>query len=154
MHIDTHRSFRVSLWLSGKESTCQCKQCKRCGLDLWVRKIHWRRKWQPTPVFLHGKFQGRRSLAGYSPWGCKQLDTAEQLNNNFLDINTLVVGFKLSATSLLNSWKYKLVLRSCSIPLWDSSSHLCAAPWTVARQAPLSMGFSRRESWGGWPRPH
>ena len=38
-----------------------------------------RRKWQPTPVFLPGKFHGQRSLAGYSPWGCKELDTTEPL---------------------------------------------------------------------------
>ena len=37
----------------------------------------WRKKWQPTPVFLPGKSQGQRSLVGYSPWGHKELDTAE-----------------------------------------------------------------------------
>ena len=36
----------------------------------WVRKILWRRKWQPILVFLPGKSHGQRSLAGYSPWGC------------------------------------------------------------------------------------
>jgi len=41
---------------------------KSCGLDPWVRKIPWRRKWQPIPVFLPGKSNGQRSLAGYSPW--------------------------------------------------------------------------------------
>ena len=41
--------------------------------DPWVQKIPWRRKWQPTPVFLPGKFQGQKSLAGHSPWGCKEL---------------------------------------------------------------------------------
>ena len=35
-----------------------------------VRKIPWRGKWQPTPLYLPGKFHGQRSLAGYSPWGC------------------------------------------------------------------------------------
>ena len=39
------------------------------GFDPWVRKIPWRRKWQPTPVFLLGKYHGQRSPAGYSPWG-------------------------------------------------------------------------------------
>ena len=39
--------------------------------DPWVGKIPWKRKWQPTPVFLPRKFRGQRSLAGYSPWGCK-----------------------------------------------------------------------------------
>ena len=153
MHVDIHRSFRASLWLRGKESTCQCRKCRRCGLDLWVRKIHWSRKWQPTPVFSHGKFQGQRSLAGYSPWGCKQSDTTEQLNNNFLDINTLVVGFKLSTTSLLNSWKYKLVLISSSIPLWDNLSQLCATLWTMACHAPLSLPLlqARILEWAAMP---
>ena len=39
----------------------------------WVRKIPWRRKWQPTPVFLPGNFHGQRSLADYSPWGHKRV---------------------------------------------------------------------------------
>jgi len=51
---------------SGKESTCQCRRHKRCGLDPWVGKIFWRRKWQPTPVFSLGKSHGQRSLAGFS----------------------------------------------------------------------------------------
>ena len=50
--------------------------------DPWVGKIPWRRKWQPTSVFLPGEPQGQRSLAGYSPWGHKELDTTERLNNN------------------------------------------------------------------------
>ena len=48
----------------------------------WVGKILWRRKWQPTPVSLPGKSHGQRSLVGYSPWGCKELVTAEQLIHN------------------------------------------------------------------------
>ena len=43
-------------------------------------KIPRRRKWQLTPVFLPGKFDGQRSLAGYSPWGRKESDTTKQLN--------------------------------------------------------------------------
>ena len=35
----------------------------------WVKKIPWRRKWQPTPVFLPGQSHGQRSLVGYSPRG-------------------------------------------------------------------------------------
>ena len=42
--------------------------------DPWAGKILWRRKWQLTQVFLPGKFCGQRSLAGYSPWGFKDLD--------------------------------------------------------------------------------
>ena len=47
--------------------------------DPWVRKIPWRRKWDPTPVVLPGESQGQRNLAGYSPWGRKELDMTEQL---------------------------------------------------------------------------
>ena len=48
--------------------------------DPWVGKIPWRRKWQPTPVFLPGESHGERILVGYSPWGCKELDTTERLH--------------------------------------------------------------------------
>ena len=54
----------LSSGASCKEFTCQCR---RLGFDPWVRKIPWRRAWQPTPVFLPGKSQGQRSLAGHSP---------------------------------------------------------------------------------------
>ena len=49
--------------------------------DPWVRKIPWRSKWQPSPVLLPGKSHRRRSLVGYSPWGCKESDTTEQLHS-------------------------------------------------------------------------
>ena len=64
-------SVGLPWWLSGKESICQCRRHKRCGFDPWVWKIPWRRKWQPTPVFLPGKCHGQRSLEGYSPWGSR-----------------------------------------------------------------------------------
>ena len=57
-----------------------CLQCRRPGFDPWFRKIPWRRKQQPTPVLVPGKFNGRRSLVGYSPWGCKELDMTEELS--------------------------------------------------------------------------
>ena len=43
--------------------------------DPWLGKIPWRRAWQPTPVFSPGESHGQRSLAGYSSWGCEELDT-------------------------------------------------------------------------------
>ena len=54
---------------SGKEPTCQCRSLRRHEFDPWIRKSPWRRKWQPTPVFLPGGSHGQRSLAGYSPRG-------------------------------------------------------------------------------------
>ena len=41
---------------------------RRCMFDPWVGKIHWRRAWQSTPVFLPGNSHRQRNLAGYSPW--------------------------------------------------------------------------------------
>ena len=46
------------IWHSGKESACQCRRLKRHQFDPWLRKIPWRMKWQLTPVFLSGKFNG------------------------------------------------------------------------------------------------
>ena len=58
--------------VTGKETTCQSRKCKRLSFDLsWVRKITWRR------AFLPGETHGQRSLAGYSPWGCQELDMTE-----------------------------------------------------------------------------
>ena len=53
--------------------------CGFPGFNPWVGKIQRRRKWQPSPVLLPGKFHGRRRLVGYSPWDCKESDTTEQL---------------------------------------------------------------------------
>ena len=47
------------------------------GFSPWVRKIPWNRRWKPTPVFLPKKSHGQRSLAGYSPQECEELDMAE-----------------------------------------------------------------------------
>ena len=49
----------------------------------WVGKTPWRGAWQPTRVFLPGEFHGQRSLAGYSPWGCKELDMTKWLTLPF-----------------------------------------------------------------------
>ena len=54
--------------LNVKETACQCR---RHGLNSWVRKIPWRRKWPPISIFLPGKSHGQRSLLAYSPQGCK-----------------------------------------------------------------------------------
>ena len=61
----------------GKGSTCQCRRLRKLGFDPWVRKIPWRRKWQPIPVLLPGESYGQRNLVGYSPQHHKELDTTE-----------------------------------------------------------------------------
>ena len=50
------------------------QETQETGFKPWVRNAPWKRKWQPTPVFLPGKSYAQRSLAGYSPGGLKELD--------------------------------------------------------------------------------
>ena len=91
--------------------------------------MHWRRKWQPIPVFMLGKSYGQRSLVDYSPWGCKELDMTERaLMHNVDEIKATVVLLLL----LLSRF---------------SRVRLCATPETTAHQAPPSLGFSRQEQW-------
>ena len=54
-------------------------QCRRHGFDPWIGKIAWRRERLPTPVFWPAECHGQRNLAGYSPWGRKESDTAVRL---------------------------------------------------------------------------
>ena len=67
--------------------------------------MFWRRKWQPTPVFLSGRPPGRRSLVGYSPWGRKELDTTERLH--FLSLCLFCFVFSEPFESLgVMSWGF------------------------------------------------
>ena len=71
-------------WLSGERIYLQCRRRRRHRrpeLDAWIRKIPWRRKWHPTPVFLPEKSHGQRSPAGYSPRGHSKSDMTEQLSS-------------------------------------------------------------------------
>ena len=78
MHYATRDVPAMIIWLPrwhcGKEPACQCRRRK---FNPWIGKIPWSRKWQPTSVFLPGKFHGNRSLLGYSPRGHKESDMTE-----------------------------------------------------------------------------
>ena len=75
LSLESHHPLVV---LDGKEPACQCGNRRRHTFDPWVREVPWRRTWLPAPVFLPGGLYGQRSLAGYSPWGHKELDMTEQ----------------------------------------------------------------------------
>ena len=123
-------------------------QCRRRGFDPWVRKILWRRKWQPTPVFLPGKSHGQRSLAGYSSWDHKRvrhdLVTKKNLTtNNALRGKDRQTG-QQGCPGFLWQAGYVAVAQSC-LKLFETS-------WTVAYQAPLSSTISwlwRAYKWRG-----
>ena len=69
-------------WLRAKGHACNAGDLQETDFSPWIEKIPWRRKWQPAPIILPGNPRGQRSLAGYSPWDCKELDRTERLNNN------------------------------------------------------------------------
>ena len=78
---DTFLAFLTSqVVLVVKKPSANAVDARDTGFDPWVGKIPWRRKWHPTPGFLPEESHGQRSLAGYSPWGHKELDTIEHLS--------------------------------------------------------------------------
>ena len=66
-----------SALLSSRDAGRIHLQFRRHRFNPWIRKIPWRRAWQPTPVLLPGESHGHRSLAGYSPWGHRESDTTD-----------------------------------------------------------------------------
>ena len=100
-HTHTHlANNRLPRWRSDRESACQGRRSRRHGYDPWVGMIPWRRKWQPTPVFLPGKTQEQRSLVGYRPWGHKELVTSELLSMNVSFMFIHVVAYDRSLSLL------------------------------------------------------
>ena len=65
------RDFQIDFH-GGSDGKSTFLQCRRPGFNPWFEQIPWRRKWQPTPICLPGKFLGQRSLAGCSPWAHKE----------------------------------------------------------------------------------
>ena len=107
-----------------------CLQCGRPGFDPWVRKIPWRRKWQPTPVLLPGKSHGQRSLVGYSPWGHQESDTTERLRSSFHHVayfNRMVFSRVWHAWEIQpKNWKlnyFVCILEKCRVVF----------PWSTAK---------------------
>ena len=118
---------------------------------------NWRHEWQPTPIFLLAKLHGQRSLEVYTPWDCKESDTAEWLTHllipcNIWDILKIALGAsqvvlvvknppanmgEVDSTSELGPWTKKW---QCTPVFLPEKSHGQRSPWTVANQAPLSMG--------------
>ena len=114
-------------WFSCEESICQSR---RCGLDPWVGKIPWKRKWQPTPVFSPGKSHGQRRLVGYSPCDCKRvrhnLVTQQQQRESQILVDSCIWAFDSHSASLVFSFCVKW--RDWTRWSWQSCCLLGAYP--------------------------
>ena len=101
-----------------------CLQNGRPGFHPWVGKIPWRREQLPTPAFLPGEFHGQKCLVSYSPWGCRELDTTEQLSLThiaFIHVPGVVlhrlnvlIHLIISTTPLQGSY-YSILLSLCCV---------------------------------------
>ena len=100
-----------------KESACQCGRLRRCNFHHWVGKIPWRKKRQPTPVFLPGKSHGQRSLVDYNLWGRTESDMIEGLSIYALML--FCHSFLPSAFGALSvgSWVSLIFLHHCVLSL-------------------------------------
>ena len=97
--------------LSGQE---HASPCRRLGFIPWVRKNPWRRKWQPTPVFLPGESHGQRSLSGSSSWGHKESYMTKWLSMHVLPQGHymyLYSRFLLSLINVYNFYNCKILCR-------------------------------------------
>ena len=66
-------SLGLPRWCSGKESTSQCRRLRKCTFRPWVRKISWRGKRQPTPVFLTGEIPRTEKHGGLESLGLQRV---------------------------------------------------------------------------------
>ena len=120
----------------------QCRRDKRCGFSPWVWKILWRRKWQPTPIFLPGNSQGQRSLASYSPWGHKELDTTERHTHTHTHTHTQHCTFcPLTADNWL-SWN-AVTWEQGNVVFWIQSGDLNYRGWHPSLQKIVVLKFLR-----------
>ena len=103
-------------------------QCWRLGFDPWVRKIHWRREWQPIAVILPGASHGQRSRVGYSPRGQKELDMTEATqhacSNSSVFISISNSNFKIEITKNKygNSYYFQFQISLAYLLTWNDSN--------------------------------
>ena len=89
LFLPTHAKV-LPRWLSSKDPAWQCKRHRS---NPWVREIPWRTKWQPTPVFVSGKFHGQGTVAVYNPLGHKESDMTEPAHTQTHPCQTDLISF-------------------------------------------------------------
>ena len=161
--------YQLSDFPGGLDGKASAYNVGRPRFNPWVQTISWRRKWQPTPVFLPGKSHGRWNLVGYSPWGRKESDTTERPHFLYFNlIRSAKTPFPNKATvmgpeyqDLDFHWRLLFTCWASQVAQWVknppatqekvkvkvkslSRVRLFATPWTIAYQVSLSMRFSRQ----------
>ena len=89
MHYEIKKPKKLKDFPGGvvKNLPANSGDARNKGFDPWFRKIPWRRKWQPTPVFFPGKLHRQRSLVGHTSWGLKESDMTEHTYNKNKKLN-------------------------------------------------------------------
>ena len=119
---------------------------RSCRFDPWVEKIPWRRAWQPTPAFRPGESHGRSSLAGYSPWGHRELDTTETTQHTCVHVAGSLFGAADADIALQSNWVCMSVTKSRPT-LSDLIN--CSPPGSSVR----GIFWARTLEWVAFPFP-
>ena len=119
---------------AGKEPACQCRRHKRPPVQSLGQEDTLRRKWQLVPICLPGKFHGKRSLVGYSPWGCKESDTTEHTNVDITHtiskhhiLLTLPVSLEKSLEVSITWWRKQV--------FQNPNFYFCSRTWILSLAA-------------------
>ena len=135
------------------------EEAMRCSFDPWVGKMPWRKAWQPTPVLLLGEFHRQRSLAGYSPCGCKESDTTAATVQACMHVAHLasVPDFQVFVHTRMKTFVTHLPSFAVPAPalhtlcsdctrsplLFSHSLCLCTCPASARNALPSSLGLSK-----------
>ena len=137
--------------LVGKKSAC-----RRSWLNPWVRKIPWRKAWQPILVFLPVKSHGQRRLAVCSPWGRKDLDITEAIEQHtHTHITEATEQHTHTHTHTHNNWSdWATHTHTCTHTLNSGSSESVRVHYyhtkSEGRQKPLNWIYSVKQFWYKW----
>ena len=119
-----------------KQPVCQCRKHKRSGFDPWVGKIPWRRAWQSSPIFLSGESHWQRSLAGYSPLSCKELQRdLASMHTSFAEWNWSQVASACSDLKQVFSCWLEIEVRLRQWKEWVLATRPVASDMTLAGTA-------------------
>ena len=141
-HFGSGDDLTSRLWLYLGASQVVLRQCRRCNrlrFDPWVGKIPWRRKWQPPPVLLPGKFHGQRKLVATTHGVTKSRTwlSTQHIHHSFYNTSLPCLGKLHFCTSS----------RSLSPDLGQAAIHLINWPISKAPSVEYSglPSFARKE---------